>query len=163
MFKIPVEINMEYKQKRQASYNVSTFYKKFHSCFKINLSQIHSTHSIKEEIQAQELTLSIDNDGYCVSNSPNVQQRHRREMQHSTEMDSAASCPSPAAVEVDGDAPQSTTSLRNALQIEAVLAIKFTLTILLSSWGIKVHSTLRPLNGLLCQPGVIMIMEKLVE
>jgi hypothetical protein len=29
--------------------------------------------------------------------------------------------------------------------------------------GIKVHSTLRPLNGLLCQPLVIMIMEKSVE
>jgi hypothetical protein len=30
--------------------------------------------------------------------------------------------------------------------------------------GIKVHSTLRPLNGLLCQPRVIMmIIEKLVE
>jgi hypothetical protein len=29
--------------------------------------------------------------------------------------------------------------------------------------GIKVHSTLRPLNGPLCQPRVIMIMEKLVE
>jgi hypothetical protein len=29
--------------------------------------------------------------------------------------------------------------------------------------GIKVHSTLWPLNGLLCQPRVIMIMEKLVE
>jgi hypothetical protein len=29
--------------------------------------------------------------------------------------------------------------------------------------GIKVHSTLRPLNGLLCQPRVIMIMEKTVE
>jgi hypothetical protein len=29
--------------------------------------------------------------------------------------------------------------------------------------GIKVHSTLRPLNGLLCQPRVIMIMGKLVE
>jgi hypothetical protein len=28
---------------------------------------------------------------------------------------------------------------------------------------IKVHSTLRSLNGLLCQPRVIMIMEKLVE
>jgi hypothetical protein len=28
--------------------------------------------------------------------------------------------------------------------------------------GIKVHSTLRPLNGLLCQPLVIMIMEKSV-
>jgi hypothetical protein len=28
--------------------------------------------------------------------------------------------------------------------------------------GIKVHSTLRPLNGLLCQPRVIMIMEKSV-
>jgi hypothetical protein len=27
--------------------------------------------------------------------------------------------------------------------------------------GIKVHSTLRPLNGLLCQPRVIMIMEKI--
>jgi hypothetical protein len=26
--------------------------------------------------------------------------------------------------------------------------------------GIKLHSTLRPLNGLLCQPRVIMIMEK---
>jgi hypothetical protein len=29
--------------------------------------------------------------------------------------------------------------------------------------GIKVHSTLRPLIGLLCQPRVIMIMEKSVE
>jgi hypothetical protein len=29
--------------------------------------------------------------------------------------------------------------------------------------GIKVHSTLRPLNGPLCQPRVIMIMEKSVE
>jgi hypothetical protein len=29
--------------------------------------------------------------------------------------------------------------------------------------GIKVHSTLRPLNGLLCQPRVIMIMERSVE
>jgi hypothetical protein len=29
--------------------------------------------------------------------------------------------------------------------------------------GMKVHSTLRPLNGLLCQPRVIMIMEKSVE
>jgi hypothetical protein len=29
--------------------------------------------------------------------------------------------------------------------------------------GIQVHSTLRPLNGLLCQPRVIMIMEKSVE
>jgi hypothetical protein len=29
--------------------------------------------------------------------------------------------------------------------------------------GIKVHSTLLPLNGLLCQPRVIMIMEKSVE
>jgi hypothetical protein len=29
--------------------------------------------------------------------------------------------------------------------------------------GIKVHSTLRPLNGLLCQHRVIMIMEKSVE
>jgi hypothetical protein len=29
--------------------------------------------------------------------------------------------------------------------------------------GIKVYSTLRPLNGLLCQPWVIMIMEKSVE
>jgi hypothetical protein len=29
--------------------------------------------------------------------------------------------------------------------------------------GIKVHSTLRPLNDLLCQPRVIMIMEKSME
>jgi hypothetical protein len=29
--------------------------------------------------------------------------------------------------------------------------------------GIKVHSTLRPLKGLLCHPRVIMIMEKSVE
>jgi hypothetical protein len=29
--------------------------------------------------------------------------------------------------------------------------------------GIKIHSTLRPLNGLLRQPRVIMIMEKSVE
>jgi hypothetical protein len=29
--------------------------------------------------------------------------------------------------------------------------------------GIKVHSKLRSLNGLLCQPRVIMIMEKSVE
>jgi hypothetical protein len=32
-----------------------------------------------------------------------------------------------------------------------------------SGGGIKVHSTLRPLNGLLCQPRVIMMMKKLVE
>jgi hypothetical protein len=32
-----------------------------------------------------------------------------------------------------------------------------------SGGGSKVHSTLRPLNGLLCQPRVIMIMEKSVE
>jgi hypothetical protein len=29
--------------------------------------------------------------------------------------------------------------------------------------GIKIHSTLRPLNGLLCQPRVIMITAKSVE
>jgi hypothetical protein len=29
--------------------------------------------------------------------------------------------------------------------------------------GVKVHWTLRPLNGLVCQPRVIMIMEKSVE
>jgi hypothetical protein len=29
--------------------------------------------------------------------------------------------------------------------------------------GIKVHSTLRPLNGLLCQPRVIMIMKKSMD
>jgi hypothetical protein len=29
--------------------------------------------------------------------------------------------------------------------------------------GIKAHSTLRPLNGLLCQPRVITMMEKSVE
>jgi hypothetical protein len=29
--------------------------------------------------------------------------------------------------------------------------------------GIKDHAALRPLNGLLCQPRVIMIMEKSVE
>jgi hypothetical protein len=29
--------------------------------------------------------------------------------------------------------------------------------------GSKVHSTLQPLNGLLCQPRVFMIMEKSVE
>jgi hypothetical protein len=29
--------------------------------------------------------------------------------------------------------------------------------------GIKVHSTLRPINGLFCQPRVIMTMEKSVE
>jgi hypothetical protein len=29
--------------------------------------------------------------------------------------------------------------------------------------GIKIHSTLLPLNGLLCQPRVIMIKEKSVE
>jgi hypothetical protein len=29
--------------------------------------------------------------------------------------------------------------------------------------GIKVHSALRPLNGLLCQPRVIMMMEKSVK
>jgi hypothetical protein len=29
--------------------------------------------------------------------------------------------------------------------------------------GIKVYLSLRPLNGLLCQPWVIMIMEKSVE
>jgi hypothetical protein len=35
--------------------------------------------------------------------------------------------------------------------------------ICIAGGGIKVHSTLRSLNGLLCQPRVIMIMEKSVE
>jgi hypothetical protein len=39
----------------------------------------------------------------------------------------------------------------------------FFFLICLVGGGIKVHSTLRPLNGLLYQPRVIMIMEKLVE
>jgi hypothetical protein len=45
----------------------------------------------------------------------------------------------------------------------AMVGVFFVLFILLVGGGIKVHSTLRPLNGLLCQPRVIMIMEKSVE
>jgi hypothetical protein len=40
---------------------------------------------------------------------------------------------------------------------------KFFFLICIVGGGIKVHSTLRPLIGLLCQPRVIMIMEKSVE
>jgi hypothetical protein len=40
---------------------------------------------------------------------------------------------------------------------------KFFFLICIVGGGVKVHSTLRPLNGLLCQPRVIMIMEKSVE
>jgi hypothetical protein len=36
-------------------------------------------------------------------------------------------------------------------------------SLVLVGGGINVHSTLRLLNGLLCQPRVIMIMEKSVE
>jgi hypothetical protein len=39
----------------------------------------------------------------------------------------------------------------------------FFLLICIVGGGIKVYSTLRPLNGLLCQPRVITIMEKPVE
>jgi hypothetical protein len=54
-------------------------------------------------------------------------------------MDSAASCPSPAAVEVDGDASQTATWLRNALQIEVVRAIKFTQTCLTIFMGTRIQ------------------------
>jgi hypothetical protein len=51
------------------------------------------------------------------------------------------------------------------LQGEMTALWHFTIFFLISivGGGIKVHSTLRPLNGLLCQPRVIMIMEKSVE
>jgi hypothetical protein len=43
--------------------------------------------------------------------------------------------------------------------IRSYLSVSFCLV----GGGIKVHSTLRPLNGLLCQHQVIMLMEKSVE
>jgi hypothetical protein len=42
-------------------------------------------------------------------------------------------------------------------------AVKIFFLIGIVGGGIKVHSTLRPLNGLLYQPRVIMMMEKSVE
>jgi hypothetical protein len=45
----------------------------------------------------------------------------------------------------------------------AVLFLHQCLSKTLVEGGMKVHSTLGPLNGLLCQPRVIMIMEKSVE
>jgi hypothetical protein len=45
----------------------------------------------------------------------------------------------------------------------ALTVPKFFFLICIVGGWIKVHSTLRPLNGLLCQPQVIMIMEKSVE
>jgi hypothetical protein len=45
---------------------------------------------------------------------------------------------------------------------EVLLQVFFFLICIIGG-GIKVHSTLRPHNGLLCQPQVIMIMEKSVE
>jgi hypothetical protein len=44
----------------------------------MNVSQINFTHSIKEEIQAHELTLLIDRDSHCVSNSTNPQPTERQ-------------------------------------------------------------------------------------
>jgi hypothetical protein len=44
-----------------------------------------------------------------------------------------------------------------------IMGEDFKKTICIVGGGIKVHSTLRPLNGLLCQPRVIMIVEKSVE
>jgi hypothetical protein len=44
-------------------------------------------------------------------------------LQHSIQMDLTASCLSARRVEMNGDTSQSTMSLRNAFQIEAVLAI----------------------------------------
>jgi hypothetical protein len=43
------------------------------------------------------------------------------------------------------------------------MLVTFLILICIVGGGIKVHSTLRSLNGLLCQPRVIMIMEKSVE
>jgi hypothetical protein len=54
------------------------------------------------------------------------------------------------------------TFLISAVQLEELLWCIF-FYICIVGGGIKVHSTLRPLNGLLCQPRVIMIMEKSVE
>jgi hypothetical protein len=50
----------------------------------------------------------------------------------------------------------------NVVSVYAVKKFYFFLICLMGG-GIKVHSTLRPLNGLLCQTRVIMIMEKSVE
>jgi hypothetical protein len=48
------------------------------------------------------------------------------------------------------------------LNARTSLAVIFFL-ICIVGCGIKVHSTVRPLNGILCQPRVIMIMEKSVK
>jgi hypothetical protein len=51
-------------------------------------------------------------------------------MQHILCLHLTACCPSSTTVEVDVDASQSATSLRNALQVEAVLAKEFAQTLL---------------------------------
>jgi hypothetical protein len=55
------------------------------------------------------------------------------------------------------------TMLRNEDAKRKLLSFFIFFLICIVGGGIKVHSTLRPLNGLLCQPRVIMIMEKSVE
>jgi hypothetical protein len=55
------------------------------------------------------------------------------------------------------------TMLPHAPNQNIYISINLFFLICILGGGIKVHSTLRPLNGLLCQPQVIMIMEKSVE
>jgi hypothetical protein len=50
------------------------------------------------------------------------------------------------------------TKIKNTARFQPIFFL-----ICIVGGGIKVHSTLRPLNCLLCQPRVIMIMEKSVE
>jgi hypothetical protein len=86
---------------------VTIFNQNYHTCFETDLSQINCRHSIKEEIQEQQLTLFIDRDNYCAPNS----KRTARMMQHSIQMDVTACCSFSTRVEVKGDTSQSAMSL----------------------------------------------------
>jgi hypothetical protein len=57
-----------------------------------------------------------------------------------------------------------TTTLKIIKILKTYVIVPFFLFfICIVGGGIKVHSTLRPLNGLLCQPRLIMIVEKSLE
>jgi hypothetical protein len=62
-------------------------------------------------------------------------------MQHDIQMDLTASCLSCKIVEVDGDASQSTMSLCNSFQFEAVPAIQLTQTYLTLFLGTRIQTS----------------------
>jgi hypothetical protein len=92
------------------------------------LLEIHSMHRIKTEIQAQDFTLLIE----FVTAQVHILHT-KKSMQCTTCLVLKASCLSFASVEVKGDASQSTMSLDNIIQTEALLEIECTQTCL-SSW-----------------------------